>query len=100
MIQVVLSLVDIACCVGIIAVLDFSYRGIIFIAIINAVRFLPGWRLKLGVVGLCILVYVLADFDIVAVSFPVFSISDYMNVYQDSRRFLFYGARNLLVSVN
>lgn len=98
--QMILSLVDIACCIGIIAVLDFSYRGIIFIAIINAVRFLPGWRLKLGIIGLCTLAYVLVDFDIVAMRFPVFSITDYLDVYQDSRRFLFYGTRNLLVSLN
>jgi len=43
--QVLLSLADLAICAGIISVLDFSYRGILFIAIFNAVRFIPHGRL-------------------------------------------------------
>jgi signal transduction histidine kinase len=100
MAQVVLSLGDLLLSVGIITVLDFSYRGILFIAIINAIRFIPEIRMRYGLVALAVLTYVLADYDIVSMRFPVFSITDYMDYYRESQRFLFYGARNLLISLN
>jgi signal transduction histidine kinase len=99
-VQVLLSLADLAWCVGIITVLDFSYRGILFIAIVNAVRFIPQIRLRTALVAVFVVTYMLADYSIVSMKFPVFSINDYMDYYRDSQRFLFYGIRNLLISLN
>jgi signal transduction histidine kinase len=99
-VQVLLSLADLALCVGIITVLDFSYRGILFIAILNAVRFIPQIRLRTALVAVFVVTYMLADYSIVSMKFPVFSINDYMDYYRDSQRFLFYGIRNLLISLN
>jgi signal transduction histidine kinase len=98
--QLTLSLADLLICVGIIVVLDFSYRGILFIAILNAVRFIPQIRLRYAMVAVFVVTYMLADYDIVSMKFPVFSINDYMDYYRDSQRFLFYGIRNLLISLN
>lgn len=98
--QLLLSLSDLLICVGIIAVLDYSYRGILFIAIMNAVRFIPQIRLRYALVAVFVATYMLADYDIVSMKFPVFSINDYMDYYRDSQRFLFYGIRNLLISLN
>lgn len=98
--QVLLSLAELMLCAGIIVVLDFSYRGILFIAILNAVRFIPQLRLRYTLVALFVATYMLADYSIVSMQFPVFSINDYMDYYQDSQRFLFYGIRNLLISLN
>ena len=98
--QLLLSLADLLICVGIIATLDFSYRGILFIAILNAVRFIPQIRLRYALVAIFVVTYMLADYDIVSMKFPVFSINDYLDYYKDSQRFLFYGIRNLLISLN
>jgi signal transduction histidine kinase len=98
--QLLLSLADLLLCVGIIAVLDFSYRGILFIAILNAVRFIRQIRVRYALVALFVLTYMLADYNIVSMRFPVFSVNDYLDYYQDSQRFLFYGIRTLLISLN
>lgn len=98
--QLLLSLGDLALCVGIIAVLDFSYRGILFIAILNAVRFVPRIRVRYALVAVFVVAYILADYDLVSLRFPVFSINDYLDYYRDSQRFMFYGIRNLLISLN
>jgi signal transduction histidine kinase len=98
--QVVASLCDLVICCAIIAVLDFSYRGVLFVAIVNAMRFVPRARLRYGVIALCIAAFIFADYDIVALNFPVFSIDNYMDYYRDSTRVFFYGAKNLLVSIN
>jgi len=98
--QLLFSLADLALCVGIIAVLDFSYRGILFIGILNAVRFIPRIRLRYALVALFVATYMLSDYSIVSMRFPVFSINAYMDYYRDSQRFLFYGIQNLLISLN
>jgi signal transduction histidine kinase len=99
-VQLLLSLADLMICIGIIAVLGFGYRGILFIAILNAVRFIPQIRLRYTLVTLFVVTYMLADYDIVSMKFPVFSLNDYMDYYKDSQRFLFYGIRNILISLN
>jgi signal transduction histidine kinase len=98
--QMAFSLADLAACLVVIALLDFSYRGILFIAILNAMRFIPQPRWKYALVSLFVVVYMLADYDIVSLKFPVFSITDYMDYYHSSQRFMFYGIRNTLISLN
>ena len=98
--QVLLSLAELGLCAGIIAVLDFSYRGILFIPILNAVRFIPQLRLRYTLVAVFVISYMLADYSIVTMKFPVFSINDYMDYYHGAQRFLYYGIRNLLISLN
>ena len=98
--QVLLSLAELGLSAGIIAVLDFSYRGILFIPILNAVRFIPQLRLRYTLVAVFVISYMLADYSIVTMKFPVFSINDYMDYYHGAQRFLYYGIRNLLISLN
>jgi signal transduction histidine kinase len=98
--QVFASLFEIAICIALSAVLDFSYRGALFIAIIDTMRYIPRARVKYAVIALCVVAYMATDFEIVSLRFPAFSINDYMDYYHDSMRGLLYGVRNLLISVN
>jgi len=98
--QLAFSALDLCLSLAIIAILDFSYRGVLFIAIINATRFFGSRRLQLGVAALCVCAYMLTDYDLVSLRFPVFSINDYLDFYRNSTRAIFYGARNLVTSLN
>jgi len=100
LIQLGFSFMELALSVAIIAVLDFSYRGVIFIAIVNAMRFFESKRLRVGIAAVCVVVYMLMDYDLVSLRFPVFSINDYLDFYRDSTRAIYYGAKNLLSSFN
>jgi hypothetical protein len=67
--QMLFSSTDLILCVAIIFLLNFSYRSIMFIAILNAMRFIPNTRMRYAFVTLFVLTYMLADFDIVSLKF-------------------------------
>jgi len=98
--QFVASLTELLLSLGIITVLDFGYRGVLFLSFVNALRFLPGRRTKFLFLGLCLLCFLIADSDLISVFVPVFSLNSYINTYPESLRLWLYGSRNLLVSTN
>lgn len=98
--QVGASLAELALGVGLILVLGFGYRGILFLSFINALRFLPGRRPKLFFLTLCLLTFLVADSDVISLFLPVVSLNSYINYHQESLRVWLYGTRNLLISGN
>jgi signal transduction histidine kinase len=94
------SVSDLLIVIAIMYFLNMSYKGILFLAIINIIVYIDGTRRKyLSLLG-AILVYILFDYDILSIKMNLFSINDYVQYYTSSQRLYIFGIRNILFSLN
>jgi signal transduction histidine kinase len=96
---VLLSLLDLALCVGVIITLDFGVKYILLVPIANAVAYLPDKYWKSAFTALVVVAYVFLDYEIVSVWLPVFSLDDYILYHPAVDRAYLLGARTVLFSV-
>jgi len=100
MILYLLSVADIALCVGVILCLNMSNKGILLIAITNIILYIEGNKPRGIFVLAVILTYIILDHDILSVRISILSVNDYIQYYDPSRRLYIFGLRNVLTSVN
>ncbi len=93
-----LSLFDLALCVGILAILDFGVKYILLVPVANGIAYLPDKTWKTLFTALVIICFLALDHDIIAVGLPVFSIDDYILYHPAIERAYLLGIRNVLSS--
>jgi signal transduction histidine kinase len=91
---------DLLIVIAIMYFLNMSYKGVLFLAIINIVVYIDGTRRKYLVLLGAILVYILFDYDILSIKMNLFSINDYVQYYTSAQRLYIFGIRNILFSLN
>ncbi len=94
------SVSDLILVIAIMYFLNMSYKGILFLAIVNIIVYIDGIRRKYLFLLGAILVYILFDYDILSIKMNLFSINDYIQYYTSSQRLYIFGIRNLLFSLN
>jgi len=94
-----LSLLDLALCIGILGTLDYGVKYILLVPVANGVAYLPDKTWKTAFTALVVVCYVLLDYEIISAGFPVFSMDDYILYHPAVSRAFLLGARNVLFSV-
>ncbi|WP_426350430.1 sensor histidine kinase [Alloiococcus sp. CFN-8] len=93
-------IVDFLCSIWIIYLLNFNYNGILFLVMANVITYTKGnrWRYLLMVFTLiCILI---ADYDLISMSFRLYSLEDYFSIYDSLSQQYLKGFYNIVSSVN
>ncbi len=96
---ILLSLLDLALCVGILGTLDYGIKYILLVPVANGVAYLPDKIWKTAFTALVVGCYVLLDYEIISAGIPVFSMNDYILYHPAVSRAWLMGARNVLFSV-
>jgi signal transduction histidine kinase len=97
--MLVLSFLDLALCLAVLAALDFGVKYILLVAVANGVAYLPDKAWKWGFTALVVALYILLDFQLISVGFPIFSIDDFIQYHPAADRVTLFGLRNTLFSV-
>jgi signal transduction histidine kinase len=95
-----LSLLDLVLCILIVFFLNLGHKGILLIAIANALVYLEGRTGKYAFIVMVTAVYILLDYDVLSIQFKMTSINDYMEYYKSTEKLYLYSARNFLTSIN
>lgn len=94
------TFVEILISIGIGFILDFSYTGILLLALADIMRYLPKSKWRPVVMAMVFTVYLLLDYDLLSAAFPVNSWETCLRYFRSDVRFLLMGIRNILNSFN
>jgi len=81
-------------------VLNFNYNGILLYVFANIVSHIKGNRGRYLLMFLAITSFLIADYQLISISTPLYSINDYINFYNAAIQQYLMVSYNLLVSVN
>ena len=96
-----LSLVmDFVISIGIIYMLNFNYNGIWFLVFANVVTYTKGIRGRYVLMLLAIASFLIADYELIAINYKLYSINDYISYYDSTTQQYLLGFYNVLVSLN
>lgn len=99
-IQYLFSLLDVLICICIMYYLNMSYKGILLLAIVNAIIYMDIRKKENIVLIFAIAIYIVFDYDILSIKIKMFSINDFIQYYSTTQRLYIFGIRNILISLN
>ncbi len=94
-----LLLLDVCVSIGIIILLDFNYNGIVLLVFANVIYYVED-KSKYIYLVLAILFFVGTDFQLISINYDLFSLTDYLQFYDESNQQQLTAFFNLLVSAN
>lgn len=98
---IVLSLfVDLICNIALVWILDFNYNGVILLVFANVIFYMNGRRLRYLLIAAATFAYLAADYDLLSVSYRLFSIRSYIQYYSSSSQQILFSFDNILSSLN
>ena len=81
-------------------VMNFSYTGIVLLIIADTMSYFSDMKRRLLLVASVCIVYLLLDYDLLSVRYPIISIEVCWEYYQRDIQSLLLGIRNVLSSLN
>lgn len=81
-------------------VMNFSYTGIVLLIIADTMSYFSDMKRRLLLVASVCIVYLLLDYDLLSVRYPIISIEVCWEYYQRDIQSLLLGIRNILSSLN
>lgn len=81
-------------------VMNFSYTGIVILIIADTMSYFSDMKRRLLLVASVCIVYLLLDYDLLSVRYPIISIEVCWEYYQRDIQSLLLGIRNVLSSLN
>lgn len=98
---VLVSLViDFLLCFAIIVVLNFNYNGILLLVFSNVILYAKNGRVRYLLAAVAIASFILADYELLSISYRLYSIQDYFSYYNASAQQYLLSIYNILVSLN
>ncbi len=98
--QIVIVLVEMLLCILIMWVLHWNYSGIIFLLVTELLDYSKTTRDKAVFLAVSFIIYVLADFDLMATRWRINSFNTYLSYYNADTQTVLLGIKTILVSVN
>lgn len=96
---ILLSVLDIALCVGVLSVLDYGVKYILLVPIANGIAYLPDKVWKSAYTAVVVALYIVLDYETISVGLPVFSLTDYIQYHPAADRAVLAAVRNVLFSI-
>ncbi len=80
--------------------LNFSYTGIVLLIIADTMSYFSNMKQRILLVASICMVYLLLDYDLLSVRYPIISIEDCWEYYNSHVQSVLLGIRNILDSLN
>lgn len=74
-------LIDFFCSFVIIFVLDFNYNGVLLLVFANVIKYIQDKKWRYLLLTIAIVSYLLTDYDLLSVSYPLYSVLNYIQYY-------------------
>lgn len=98
---VLISLIlDFGLCFIIIVLLNFNYNGILLLFFSNIIRYVKDRKVRYLLAAVAIGSFILADYELLSISYNLYSIHDYINYYHASAKQYLLSFYNILTSLN
>lgn len=98
---ILLSLVaEFAICFIIIILLNFNYNGILLLVFSNVILYAKNGKARYILAAVAIGSFILADYELLSISYRLYSIQDYISYYSASAQQYLLSIYNILVSLN
>lgn len=91
---------DFICSLSLVYLLDFNYNGILLLVFANLIVYTRDTKVKFMLVGIAMITYLVANHDLISISYPLFSIGDYIGYYNKTKQQIILGIYNILESMN
>lgn len=92
--------VDFIVIIAVIYILNFNYNGILFLLFASIITNTKGVKGRYVLMLLAIASFLIADYDLIAINFRLYSLNDYIGYYDSIYQQYLLGFYNILVSVN
>lgn len=92
--------IDLVCSLTLVWILNFNYNGVILLVFANVILFINGRRLRYLLIAGATFAYLAADYDLLSVSYRLFSIRNYIQYYSSSSQQILFSFYNILSSLN
>lgn len=95
-----LLFVDFLICFLIVYYLNFSYRGIFLLLIINIIYYIKDNKTRIWMLTIALVFYILSDYDILSSRLVMISLNEYVDYYNTETKFFILAGKNILTSIN
>ena len=95
-----LLLVDFILCVTVVYFINFSYRGLFLLLIMNIIYFVTDGRLRVTILILGGVLFITLDYDVLSNYITMVSMDDYIHFYSNQNQAYVMGFKNILYSIN
>jgi signal transduction histidine kinase len=85
---------------GICYVLGFNYTGVLLLILADTMQYLPRSRWKFPVAIVICLLYLMLDYDFLAIRFPIIPLDSYLGYFQSNARSGILSVKNIMSSFN
>lgn len=93
-------ILDMAVCSAVIYQLDFNYNGLLLLVFANVIAYVKDGKMKLLFVVLAIAGYLVADYELLSIYMPLYSIDNYIRYYSFNVQQYLFSVYNVILSLN
>lgn len=91
---------DFLICFAIIIALNFNYNGILLLVFSNVIMYAKNGKSRYVLAAIAIGSFILADYELLSISYRLYSIQDYISYYSASAQQYLLSIYNILISLN
>ncbi len=95
-----LLIVDFLICSMIVYYLNFSYRGIFLVLIMNIIYYVKDNKKRISMLLFALIFYILSDYDVLSSRLTIVSLNEYVDYYSFDKKFLILAGKNILTTIN
>ena len=93
-------ILDALVCVSLVIQLDFNYNGLLLLVFANVIAYVKDGKVKILLVAMAIAGYLVADYELLSIYMPLFSVSDYIRYYPSNVQQYLFSIYNIMISLN
>ncbi len=93
-------IVDAVVCVSLVVQLNFNYNGLLLLVFANVIAYVKDGKVKIFFVAMAIAGYLVADYELLSIYTPLYSVSDYIRYYPSSTQQYLFSIYNVIISLN
>ncbi len=86
--------------IAIVITLNFNYNGLLLFVFANVVAYTKEVRVRYALMMLAVGSFLIADYELLSISYPLYSIRDYIASYSAGIQPYLFGIYNLMISLN
>ena len=92
--------VDAFVCVSLVVQMDFNYNGLLLLVFANVIACVKDGKVKIFFVAMAIAGYLVADYELLSIYKPLYSVSDYIRYYPSNTQQYLFSIYNVIISLN
>lgn len=87
-------------CVSLVVQMDFNYNGLLLLVFANVIAYVKDGKVKIFFVAMAIAGYLVADYELLSIYKPLYSVSDYIRYYPSNTQQYLFSIYNVIISLN